>query len=58
VVGSTAIDGTASAAFLNRDGGRVLVTCSEKARRIQVIDGKRAAQINIPAGSAVTLTWR
>ncbi|MFY8052051.1 MAG: glycoside hydrolase family 30 beta sandwich domain-containing protein [Armatimonadaceae bacterium] len=52
------MDGTSSAAFLNRDGGRVLVICSEKARRIQVIDGKRAAQINIPAGSAVTLTWR
>ena len=58
VVGSTAIDGSPNAVFLNRDGGRVLVTCSEKERRVQVIDGKRAAQINIPAGSAITLTWR
>ncbi len=58
VVASSVIDGSPSAVFLNQDGGRVLVTCSEKARRIQVIDGKRAAQINIPAGSAVTLTWR
>lgn len=58
VVASSVVDGIPSAVFLNSDGGRVLVTCSEHARRIQVIDGKRAAQINIPAGSAVTLTWR
>lgn len=58
VIKSSVIEGVPNAAWLRQDGTRILVCCSEKEAHIQVIEGSRAAQVIIPKGSAVTVTWR
>jgi glucosylceramidase len=46
-------------AFLNRDGGRVLIVLNggQKPSVFAVADGKRRFRATIPAQSAATLIW-